>query len=291
MLRLAPATAVVAAVMLASSVASAQRAQMYLSQAPIPARLSEQGLRGFMRGHAARQINEESDHQTWKFKVGTFFNSSPGDLECHLLFYDVEHGSRLFVTEMAVFLSNREETAFLQNVTLNRPQFKPQNRYIVVLTVRRNEMASANFELVGRPIYRSGQVEFSDEETQDPDQMSAQQQQAAAEAQRIAIEREQARQREYEQALREQQAEAHAGGGGGGDEAASEETTEGGEEELSEEERAAAEEVHLAGENTPQSGGCASCSAASRGPSSGPLASLAALCVCLGLVARRRRDR
>ena len=273
MIRLATSTVLLAAVLFASPVAFGQ-AQLYVTQANIPPRLTEQGLRNFMRGHQARQVNEESDHQTWKFKVGTFFRGPPGDLEAHLLFYDVEHGSRIFVTEMAVFLSSREETAFLQNVTLNRPQFKPRNRYMVVLTVRRNEMASSNFELVGRPVERSGMVEFSDAETQDPDQMSAQQQQAAAEAQRIAIAREQARQRESEEAMREQQAAGGAGGGGG---------TEGGEEDLGDTPDTPAGQA--------SSGGCASCAAGPRDRRvSGSL--LPGVCaVLVGLLALRRRRR
>lgn len=247
MFRIFVSAAVVTSALVAGAGPARAQANLYLSQANIPPRLTEEGLRNFMRAHNARQINEEDDHRTWKFKVGTFFRRPPGDLECHLLFYDVEHGSRLFVTELTVFLSNREETGFLQSVTLERPQFKPRNRYIAVLTVRRQEMASTNFELVGRPVERSGVVEFSDEDTQDPDQMTAQQQSAAAEAQRIAIAREQARQREYEEAMREQNADPGSGGGGG---------SEGGEEEYG--------ELPEAGEASSSSGGCASCATTSR---------------------------
>ncbi|MBI2894920.1 MAG: hypothetical protein HYY06_15295 [Deltaproteobacteria bacterium] len=273
MLRTFVAVAVVLAALASGAGPARAQAALYLTQADIPTRLNEQGLRNFMRGHNARQINEQDDHRTWKFKAGTFFRSPPGDLECHLLFYDVEHGSRLFVTEMTVFLSNREETAFLQNVTLERPQFKPRNRYIVVLTVRRQEMASANFELVGRPVERSGVVEFSDEDTADPDQMTAQQQSAAAEAQRIAIAREQARQREYEEAMREQSADPGAGSGGG---------SEGGEEEYG--------ELPETGEASSSSGGCASCSVARRTGRS-PAFGLAFLTALGALALRPRRPR
>lgn len=286
MSRLLLSTAFVIALSSVSPAAFAQ-AQVYLSQAQIPGRLSEQQLRNFLRGHQARQINEESDHRTWKFQVGTFFRSPPGDLEAHLLFYDVEHGSRLFVTEMAVFLSSRDETAFLQHVRLERPTFKPRNRYIVVLTVRRTEMASVNFELVGQQDERTGRVDFSDSDTQDPDQLSIAQQNAAAEAQRIAVAREQARQEEFEQAQREQreqeQREAsfnasagnESGGAGTGETAGGED----GEEPD--------DGIVLAGTNTPQSGGCASCTVAPRGPA--PLAIATALALAGVLVARRGR--
>ncbi|MBI5162214.1 MAG: hypothetical protein HY996_12510 [Micrococcales bacterium] len=278
MFRLASSTALVAAVLLASPGAFAQRANLYLSQAQIPARLSEEGLRNFMRSHHARQINEENDHQTWKFKVGTFFRSPPGDLEAHLLFYDVERGSRIFVTEMTVFLSSRDETAFLQNVTLSRPQFKPRNRYIVVLTVRRNEFTSANFELVGRPVERTGLVEFSDAETQDPNVATADQQRAAEEAQRVAIAREQARQREYEEAMRE--ANASGGGGGEGGEGGEGEA-EGGEEEVG--------DPPETGSGQSSGGGCASCSAAPRDRASGSLPVLVVFALGLAVAIRRQR--
>lgn len=284
MSRLVLSTAILLATSFASVPAFAQRAQIYLSQANIPARLSEQGLRNFLRSHQARTVNEEDDHRTWKFKVGSFFNQPPGDLEAHLLFYDVEHGSRIFVSEITVFLSNRQETAFLQNVTLTRPTFKPRNRYIVVLTVRRVEMASANFELVGQQAERTGRVEFTDEDTQDPEQMTIAQQNAAAEAQRVAIAREQARQQEYEQAMREQRAEEerqraiaadNAGGGGSGGEETPEDAAV----------REEAARIQLAGTNTPQSGGCASCAAGAAEPPVG----LAVLGVALGLAVRLSR--
>ncbi len=287
MSRLVLSIMVLLAVSLTAPAAFAQRTAIYLSQAPIPARLSEQGLRGFLRGHQARAINEESDHRTWKFKVGSFFGSPPGDLEAHLLFYDVERGSRIFVTEMTVFLSSRDETAFLQNVTLTRPMFKPRNRYIVVLTVRHVEMASANFELVGLQAERSGRVEFSDQDTQDPQEMTIAQQNAAAEAQRVAVAREQARQQEFEQAQREEAAErarlaAAANDGGGGGSAGGEET----EEDPAVQEEAA--RIQLAGTNTPQSGGCASCAAGSGAPAPlGP--ALAAFGIGLAALRRLRR--
>lgn len=285
MSRLVLSISILLAVSLVTPAAFGQRAQLYLSQATIPARLSEQGLRNFLRGHQARMINEESDHRTWKFKVGTFFRGSPGDLEAHLLFYDVEHGSRIFVTEMTVFLSSREETAFLQNVTLTRPMFKPRNRYICVLTVRRNEMASANFELVGLQAERTGRVEFSDSDTQDPGELSIAQQNAAAEAQRVAIAREQARQQEYEQARREEEAErARAAAAASAD-------TEGGEESPEDARiREEAARLQLAGTNTPQSGGCASCAAGPGAPGTeGPFAAGALLGLCALLLRRRPR--
>jgi hypothetical protein len=285
MSRLVLSTTILLAVSLITPAAFGQRAQLYLSQANIPARLSEQGLRNFLRSHQARMINEESDHRTWKFKVGTFFRGSPGDLEAHLLFYDVEHGSRIFVTEMTVFLSNRDETAFLQNVTLMRPMFKPRNRYICVLTIRRNEMASANFELVGLQAERTGRVEFSDQDTQDPGELSIAQQNAAAEAQRVAIAREQARQQEFEQARREEEAERARAA------AAAADDTEGGGEETAEDVavREEAARLQLAGSNTPQSGGCASCAAGPGGPGTrGLLAALSLLGLCALVLCRAR---
>jgi hypothetical protein len=285
MRRLLLSTAIVLALSSVAPAAFAQ-AQLYLTQADIPARLSEQQLRNFLRARNARQINEEDDHRTWRFQVGTFFRRPPGDLEAHLLFYDVERGSRIFVTEMTVFLSNREETAFLQNVRLQRPMFKPRNRYIVVLTVRRVEMATANFELVGLQEERSGRVEFSDSDTRDPEQMSIAQQNAAAEAQRVAVAREQARQQEYEQAMREQQAaeeDARL-------RAADANDTSGGEERDPEVERAAAE-IRLAGENPPEEGGCASCSVPSSAPGQGALATVLATSLAGVVVARQAKRR
>jgi hypothetical protein len=104
-----------------------------------------------------------------------FLRREAGDLEAHLLFYDVERGREEFVSEMTVFLSDRTENTFLQPVTLERPMFKPMNRYMAALQIRRQRLAKKDFELIGQREARSGQVSFSDSETVDPEEAAAQQ--------------------------------------------------------------------------------------------------------------------
>ncbi len=169
--------------------AGAHANEIYFTQAKIPGRISEQGLKGFMRGHHSRAIQEEPDHKKWKFQLGVFLRREAGDLEAHLLFYDVERGREEFVSEMTVFLSDRTENTFLQPVTLERPMFKPMNRYMAALQIRRQRLARKDFELIGQRDERTGVVAFSDTETVDPEEAAA-------------------RQRAQEEAARRQQEEA-----------------------------------------------------------------------------------
>ena len=190
--------------------ATASAHEIYFTQASIPARLSEQGLKGFMRGHHTRNIQEEPDHKNWKFNLGVFLSRPAGDLEAHLLFYDVERGREEFVSEMTVFLSDRDENTFLQPVRLERPMFKPMNRYMAALQIKRQRLAKKDFQLVGQRDERTGQVSFSDAETQDPEEAAAQQrarEEAARRQQEEAqISEIEARQRLEEQAAAEAQA-------------------------------------------------------------------------------------
>jgi len=149
------------------------RANVYLTQRRIPTRLTERGLIGFARRHNARRLLEVTDRplaeREWKAEMVTSFNRPPGDLEFHVLFYDIEDGAPRFVQDMSTFINNRSEKTFLQRVRLRRGRgrhsgFQPNRRMEMVVTVRRHEVARQRFELVGEELQRSGTVSFSDDE-------------------------------------------------------------------------------------------------------------------------------
>jgi hypothetical protein len=150
------------------------RAQVFLTQNRIPRGLSERGLLRFARGHNSRRLRETSDRpipeRQWRAEMIIAFNRPPGDLEFHALFYDVEGGARRFVQDMSTFVNDRSQKTFLQRLRLDRGQgrhdgFQPNRRMEMVVTVRRQEVARRNFELLGEEIRRSGQVTFSEDET------------------------------------------------------------------------------------------------------------------------------
>lgn len=145
------------------------RAQVYVTQASIPRGLSEKALIGFGRGHQARTMSESSeaeiDQRKWLANMIVSFNAPPGDLEYHALFYDVTDGARNFVDDMAIYLNGRDQRTYVQRLNLQRPRFRPNRRYELVITVRRAEVGSTRFETRGEEPRRSGQVDFSVEDT------------------------------------------------------------------------------------------------------------------------------
>lgn len=152
------------------------RATVFLVQALIPRLPNERAMLGFARAHNARRLVETTaepiTQRRWLAQLVVSFNAPPGDLEFHVLFYDVEDGPRVFIDDMSTYLNARDQMSYVQNIRLERPKFKPNRRMELVVTVRHNEVGRLAFEMLGEEIHRSGQVDFSDSEargrTDDP---------------------------------------------------------------------------------------------------------------------------
>ncbi|MEM9187667.1 MAG: hypothetical protein AAGF12_00725 [Myxococcota bacterium] len=149
------------------------RANVYLTQHRIPRNLSERGLLGFARRHNARQLRETTaepiPERKWRAEMITSFNRPPGDLEYHILWYDIEDGARRFVRDMSTFVSDRSQKTFVTRVNLPRGQgraegFQPNRRYELVVTIRRAEVGRSQVTLAGEEIARSGEVTFGEDE-------------------------------------------------------------------------------------------------------------------------------
>ena len=145
------------------------RATLYVTQAAIPRGLTEKALIGFARGHQARTMAETQEpdlaQRHWLGNLIISFNRAPGDLEFHALYYDVTDGARQFVSDMAIFVHDREQRTYVQRLNLARPTFRPNRRLEMVVTVSHAEVGSARFELRGEEPRHSGQVDFSEEDT------------------------------------------------------------------------------------------------------------------------------
>ncbi len=99
----------------------------------------------------------------------TAFNRPPGDLEFHVLFYDIEDGARRFISDMSTFVNDRSQKTFVQRLRLERGDgrhdgFQPNRRMELVVTVRRREVGRKRFALIGEEIARTGRVDFSEGE-------------------------------------------------------------------------------------------------------------------------------
>ena len=93
------------------------------------------------------------------------FSQPVNDMEFQVLFYDIQDGPRRFIEDMSTMINDRKQKTFVSPISLSRPTFKPNRQLELVVTVKRQEVATLKFGVMGEEIKRSGQVSFSDEET------------------------------------------------------------------------------------------------------------------------------
>jgi hypothetical protein len=144
--------------------AGALKANVYFTQHKIPNKLTEKGLLGFVRSHSTTRLRESTEEKLEERKfmaeMVTQFNAPPGDLEFHVLFYDIHDGARKFVEDMSTYVQDRTQKVYVQRIKLPRPRFKPNRRMELVVTVKRTEVGSLKFITDGEEKRNTGTVDF-----------------------------------------------------------------------------------------------------------------------------------
>ena len=173
--RLALVTTVLASVIASATpwqdaeAASGLRAKIFLTQKGIPRSLSEAGVIRFAAGNKATRLRESTDvpieDRQWRANLVVRFNQPVGDSEFEVLFYDVQTAARKFIAPaMTVFVNDRSQRTIVHKLRLKRPQFEPNRRLEMVVTVRRQEVGRYRFQILGDRVQHSGEVTFSDDE-------------------------------------------------------------------------------------------------------------------------------
>lgn len=149
--------------------ATGLRAKIYLTQKGIPRSLSEAGVLRFARAHKATRLRETTDapidERQWRASLVASFNAPVRDSEFEVLFYDIQTAERKFIAPaMTVFLSDSNQRTIVHKLRLKRPQFEPNRRLEMVVTVRRQEVGRYRFQILGDAVQHSGEVTFTDEE-------------------------------------------------------------------------------------------------------------------------------
>ena len=150
--------------------ASGLRARIYLTQKGIPRSLSEMGVLRFARQNKVVRLRESAKkpipERYWWANMVVSLNAPIGDSEFEVLFYDIQTSQRQFIAPaMTVFVNDRNQKTIVHKLKLKRPQFKPNRRLEMVMTVRRREVARQRFQILGDAVQHSGEVTFSDDET------------------------------------------------------------------------------------------------------------------------------
>jgi len=149
--------------------AAGLRAKIFLTQKGVPGSLSESGVIRFAQSNKATRLIESSDapieDRHWRATLVANFNQPVGDSEFEVLFYDIQTAERKFIAPaMTVFVNDRNQRTIVHKMRLKRPQFEPNRRIEMVVTVRRQEVGRYRFQILGDRVQHSGEVTFSDDE-------------------------------------------------------------------------------------------------------------------------------
>lgn len=150
--------------------ATGLRAKIFLTQRGIPRSLNEAGVLRFARENKATRLLETQDapikERQWRASLVASFNAPVRDSEFEVLFYDIQTAERKFIAPaMTVFVNDTSQKTIVHKMYLKRPQFEPNRRLEMVVTVRRQEVGRYRFQILGDRVQQSGEVTFSDDET------------------------------------------------------------------------------------------------------------------------------
>jgi hypothetical protein len=164
-----PAVSLLPSVALAAKPEDLFKGRIIITKDRLPSRFSSEGA--FVAAIRRSQIDkvwpkEEkgNDHAIWVLEYIAFFAAPLNDNEVNLKFWEEGGGSRRYIAGDEQYTSDKKTRVFAANITLGKPEFEENKRYLMTMESRRRVIASTNFWLRGKGPNYSGKVEFSDDE-------------------------------------------------------------------------------------------------------------------------------
>ena len=164
-----PAVSLLPSLALAAKPEDVFKGRIIITKDRLPTRFSSEGA--FVAAIRRSQIDkvwpkEEkgNDHSIWVIEYIAFFAAPLNDNEVTLKFWEESGGSRRYIAGDEQYTSDKKTRVFAANITLGKPEFEENKRYLMTMESRRRVIASANFWLRGKGPNYSGKVEFSDDE-------------------------------------------------------------------------------------------------------------------------------
>jgi hypothetical protein len=172
--RVLTVSAIVAAALLVAAVATAEVANSYAGQVILfskrpPSRWNNDSVfHAFVR---ANRINTVQDgaNGNWRIEYMAFFKRPVGDREVSVRFFDANDTSGRYLTSYELYLDDPRQRIAGGSVDLERPDFQPNRYYKIVVASQGKTLAQlTKFALVGKEPERSGEVNFTVEDTRGP---------------------------------------------------------------------------------------------------------------------------
>lgn len=146
------------------------KGKIIITKDRLPARFASPGafVSAVQRARTDRVWPKEekgNDHTVWALEYIAFFAQPLNDNEVMLKFFDVTGGAHRYVAGDEQYTRERGTRIFASNITVAKPEFEANKRYMMTIESGRRIIATTTFWLRGKGPSYSGKVEFSDEET------------------------------------------------------------------------------------------------------------------------------
>jgi hypothetical protein len=105
-----------------------------------------------------------NDHALWTLEYIGFFAKPLNDTEVSVKFWETTAGSQRFVAGDEQYISDKTTRVFAARITVGKPEFEANKKYMMTMESRGRVIATASFWLRGKGPNYTGKVEFSDDE-------------------------------------------------------------------------------------------------------------------------------
>lgn len=158
------AFAIALSLLVTPEVEAARWGKIYVLKKRPPMRI--RSMSSLLRKYSSKHVwPRKNDKKKWQLDFVAFFKQAPRDFEVKVRFFDITESKR-FVAGDSIYLSKKGERILVSDMVLEKPKFRVNRRYSMIIINARTKyvLAKTKFWLRGKAETYSGRVVFSDKE-------------------------------------------------------------------------------------------------------------------------------